>query len=121
MNITVSGSAGAPHASQIDVHVHISATMNVTAFVARRKVNGLLLDRVGTGLYTDKPELVMSDQRMCWRVPVILALPTLGRLGQVGTVEVDVQSGEVLADEITWQEMSEHAERLVAGATLQTE
>ena len=95
--------------------------MNVTAFVARRKVNGLLLDRVGTGLYADEPELVISDQRMCWRVPVILALPTLGRLGQVGAVEVDVQTGEVLADEITWQEMSEHAERLVAGAALQTE
>jgi hypothetical protein len=57
--------------------------------------------------------------RLLWRVPVILALPTPGRLGQVGTVEVDVQTGQVLADDTTWQEISDHAEQLFAGATLQ--
>ena len=37
-------------ATQVDINVHVTATINVTAFVARQKVNVLLLDKMGTGL-----------------------------------------------------------------------
>jgi hypothetical protein len=107
-----------PTTSQVDIQIHISATMNVSPVVARRKVNALLLDHVGTGVYADDPEMTIRDGQLLWRVPVILALPALGRLGQVGKVEVDVQTGEVMADDATWQEMRDHAEQLFAGATL---
>ena len=110
-----------PPKSQVDIQIHISSPMNVSPVIARRKVNALLLDHVGTGVYADDPELLARDGRLYWRVPVILALPTLGRMGQVGTVEVDVQTGEVLANDATWQQISDHAENLFAGATLQTE
>lgn len=107
-------------ASQIDIQIHISATVNVSPVMARRQVNALLLDHVGTGVYADDPEMLIRADKLYWRVPVTLALPGLGRLGQVGAIEVDVQTGEILADEAAWQEISDHAEQLFAGATLQT-
>jgi hypothetical protein len=110
-----------PTSSQVDIKIHISSPINVSSIVARRKVNALLLDHVGTGVYANDPEMLVRDGRLYWRVPVLLALPTLGRLGQVGTIKVDVQTGEILADDTTWQELSDHAERLFAGATLQSE
>ena len=109
-----------PTTSQVDIQIHISSPMNVSPVIAQRKVNGLLLDHVGTGVYADDPELLARDGRLYWRVPVILALPTRGRMGQVGAIEVDVQTGEVMANDTTWQQISDHAEHLFAGATLQS-
>lgn len=43
-----------------------------------------------------------------WRVPVWLALPTTGPLGQVGSLDVDAQTGEIL---FTQQILDEIAER----------
>lgn len=110
-----------PVTSKVDIQIKISATVNVSSVVAQRKVNALLLDHVGTGVYADEPEMLARDGQLCWRVPIILALPSLGPLGQIGTVDIDVQTGEVFADATTWQTLGDHAERLFAGATLQTE
>jgi hypothetical protein len=104
----------------VEINVRVSAAMNYTPVAARRKVNVLLLEKVGTGLYGDDPKLVVND-RIRWRVPVILALPAIGRLGQVGEIDIDVQTGEVLAEPDLLKEIATHATRLVAGATPQTE
>jgi hypothetical protein len=85
----------------------------MTPTIAKRKVNGLLLDQVGTGLLAETPELVTVDGRLRWRFPVILSLPWAGRLGQVGVVDVDVQSGEVLADDALIDAITYHATQLV--------
>jgi hypothetical protein len=71
----------------------------VSAVVARRKVSGLALSKIGTGIGAGEPEHIMSRDRIVWRVPLFLALPGLGHLGDVGTIDVDAQSGEVLADD----------------------
>jgi hypothetical protein len=47
---------------------------------------------------------------------VILALPPKGRLGQVGHIDVNARTGEILADDQLIQDIADHAKRLVAGS-----
>jgi hypothetical protein len=101
------------HAAQVDIQVHVVAQMNITPFVARQKVNVLMLDKVGNLLHGGEPEMVLSN-RVRWRVPVLLSTPSQGLLGQVGAIEVDAQTGELLADDELLTEIADHAQRLVA-------
>ena len=99
-------------AAQIDVTIRVTSQLNVTAFSAKRKVAGLALSEIGTGISADEPELVVSRQRVVWRVPLHVALPGLGRVGGIGTVDVDAQTGEVLADHRTFESLMQHARQL---------
>ena len=83
-----------PGQAKVKVEVSVTAEINFTAWVAQRRVNKLLLDRVGL-FYSEKPSLVVGE-RLLWRVPVMFSTPTTGPLGQVGTLDVDAQSGEIL-------------------------
>jgi hypothetical protein len=105
-------------AAEVDISVHVKATINVTPFVARQKVNVFLLDKVGTGLLADAPNLMVVGQRLQWRVPVILSLPGHGRLGQIGVVDVDVQTGEILANQSLITDLTNHANQLAASSPL---
>jgi hypothetical protein len=96
-------------AAQIDVTIRVTSQLNVTAFSAKQKVAGLALSEIGTGISADEPELVVSRQRVVWRVPLQVALPDLGR---VGAIDVDAQTGEVLADHRTYQSLIQHARQL---------
>ena len=103
---------------QVAVTVHVSAKLNVTQVAAHRKVNVFVLNEIGTGLGGDTPTLIIYGDRVRWRVPVILALSPKGRLGHVGHIDVDVQTGEILADDQLIQDIADRAERLVAGSSL---
>lgn len=105
-------------ASQVDINIHVTASLNITPFVARQKVNVLLLDKVGTGLISGTPNLVATEGHLRWRVPVILALPSRGQLGQVGAIDVDVQTGQVLADTSLLNKITHHASQLAASPSL---
>lgn len=83
-----------PVQAKVKVELSITSDINFTALAAQRRVNKLLLDRVGL-FYSDKPSLV-AGERLLWRVPVIFSTPTTGPLGQVGTLDVDAQTGEIL-------------------------
>lgn len=98
--------------AKVDITVHVSSTLNVTAFTARQKASGLALSEIGTGIGADEPELIASRNRLVWRVPLFLALPELGRVGQVGAIDIDAQTGEVLADHIKIQSIIRNAQRL---------
>ena len=108
-------------AAQVDINIHVSAQLNVSPFIARQKVNRLLLTEASTGLGGDEPHLVVSQEHLCWRVPIHLALPSRGKLGQVGEIDVDVQTGQVLVDEDQLQEIVDHAERLLVSSPLSPE
>jgi hypothetical protein len=99
-------------AAQIDVTIRVTSQLNVTAFSAKQKVAGLALSEIGTGISADEPELVVSRQRVVWRVPLQVALPDLGRVGGIGTIDVDAQTGEVLADHRTYQSLIQRARQL---------
>jgi hypothetical protein len=64
--------------------------------------------------------LVIAGEQIVWRVPMMLSLPDLGDLGQVGTVDVDARTGSLALDAAAQDRIIQHAHRLYTGATLQT-
>ncbi len=80
-----------PAESEVKVNSTLTAKINFTAVACQRRVSKLFLDRVGL-FYGEHPSLVVGE-RLLWRVPVWLSLPTTGPLGQVGVLDVDAQTG----------------------------
>ncbi|MFQ5812646.1 MAG: hypothetical protein ACE5I2_05580 [Anaerolineae bacterium] len=105
----------------IYLSLHVVATLNTTPADARRRVNRQVVTELGTGLIGRDPDLVIEGEQFFWRVPIVLSLPGLGDLGQVGHVDVDARTGEFLTDEATRDRIVQHARRLYYGATLPAE
>jgi hypothetical protein len=105
-----------PAQANVKIEVSVTSTINVTAKIAQRKVSKLLLDQVGNLLYGEQPNLV-AGQRLLWRVPVYLGLPTTGCVGQVGTIDVDAQTGELLFTQQILDEIGERGDALAERAT----
>ncbi len=83
-----------PGQAEVAIEIRIKTQLNVTAQTAQRKVSKLLLDEVGNQLYGERPNLVAGD-KLLWRVPIWLGLPSVGAIGQIGHLDVDAQSGEI--------------------------
>lgn len=84
-----------PEMGDIQLTIQISARFNYSALAAKRLVRRFVADEISYLLRVGEPAMVASD-RILWRVPVILAFPERGSLGQVGTVDVDVETGRLL-------------------------
>lgn len=97
-----------PRSGRIDIHV--SAEINVTARSARQRVTRLVASELGNLLHGGEPSLVVGE-RIVWRVPVILTYPDTGPVGEVGALDVDVETGQVLVapDQLTAIEIQAHA------------
>jgi hypothetical protein len=108
-----------PHTAPIHLSFHLAATLNVTADEARRLVNRQAVTELGTGLIARDPELVIAGEQILWRVPLALSLPGVGDMGQVGTVDVDARTGQLVLDAAAQDRIIQHAHRLYTGATLQ--
>lgn len=99
--------------AQVEVKIEVSVTANIvcTDVAAQRKVSKLLLDSVGNLLYGERPSLV-AGERLLWRVPIWLGLPSSGPVGQVGALDVDAQSGEILYSQPMLDEIATRAHGL---------
>ncbi len=84
-----------PPQADVRIEISIAARLGITAQSAQRKVSKLALDQVGNLLYGETPSLV-AGTRLLWRVPIWVSSPVSGPIGQVGTLDVDAQTGEVL-------------------------
>lgn len=90
-----------------------SPQVQISAFVARQKVNVLMLERVGNLLLSGEPELIQTpDGNWVWRVPVDLTFPSQGRVGRVGEVDVDARYGEVHYDDALLERIAGAAQQL---------
>ncbi len=90
-----------------------SPQIQVSAFVARQKVNVLMLEQVSNLLLAGEPSLVQAlDGGWTWRVPVDLTFPSHGRVGCVGEVDVDARYGEVHYDGDLLARIASEAQRL---------
>ena len=98
---------------QVQVDIRIEADLNVSAFVARQTVTGYVLDHVSDHMAGDEPSLVIDGERFLWRVPIYLAVLPKGRLGQVGTIDVDAQNGQLLITKRLIEEMHSNAQTLL--------
>ena len=91
----------------------VLAGVQISAFVARQKVNVLVLEQISNQLLADEPVLVQaSDGSWLWRVPVDLTFASRGRVGCVGEVEVDARYGEVRYNEGLLAKMANQAQQL---------
>ena len=120
MTTVLTDTGSLPETAPIHLSFHVIATLNVTAEEARRRVNRQVVTELGTGLIARDPELAFEGEQIVWRVPIVLSLPGLGDLGQVGTVDIDARSGDLLLSPDVQERIIQHARRLYTGATLQT-
>jgi hypothetical protein len=99
---------------QVHIDIHIQADLNVSAYVARRQVTGYLLDNVSDHLSGEAPDLVIDGEQVLWRVPVVLYLTSKGRVGQVGAIDVDARTGQLLITPALIEDIERRAHELAA-------
>ncbi len=84
-----------PEKGRVELKVDRSFEIKVTDEEARRQVNRWLLNEVSYLIGADEPTLVVGDEQVVWRVPAWIGFPHTGRAGNVGSVDVDVETGEM--------------------------
>lgn len=98
---------------RVQINIRIEAELNVSALMARRRVTAYLIDHVSDHLGGESPDLVADEERFLWRVPVVLYLTSHGKVGQVGEIDVDAQTGQLLITQSLVEELKTRAENLV--------
>jgi hypothetical protein len=83
-----------PKTGRLEVDIKVTADVNISAYAARQKVNDFVLSEVSYMMHAGDPALVLAE-RICWRVPVILSLTSRGDVGEVGVIDVDVETGQM--------------------------
>jgi hypothetical protein len=101
---------------------HLGEASGIVRPSAQMLANGYLADHVSLFAKADRPVWVAGD-RPVWRAPVFLRLRGRGRVCDLGTVEVDAQTGMVVP--LTNQQLQamrkrahDAAERTAVAATL---
>jgi hypothetical protein len=79
---------------------------------ARRKANRWLAEYVGDMVMADQPLLTRAGRRQVWRFGAYVTSVHRGPFGPVGYVDVDAETGAVLADETVAEEIARRGERL---------
>lgn len=105
-----------PSTGRLEVDIRVRAEMNVSAYAARHKVNSFVLDEISYMMHAGEPVLVLAN-RIFWRVPVILSMKSRGDVGEVGLIDVDVETGQMQVTPKLISEMTARAESLALGST----
>jgi hypothetical protein len=102
---------------QVHIDIRIQAKLNVSAYMAQRQVTGYLVDNVSDHLSGETPDLVVDGERLLWRVPVVLYLTSRGRVGQVGAIDVDAQTGQLQITPALINEIENRARQVASSPT----
>jgi hypothetical protein len=87
--------------------------VQISPFVARQKVNVLVLERLSNLLLANDPRLVqVTEGEYVWRVPVDLTYPKRGRVGCVGELDVDARYGQIRYDEAVLADFAARARQI---------
>jgi hypothetical protein len=117
MSITIEA-ISPPESGPFSLELHLTTDIHVTPETARRKVSVYVGNYIADLLSGEAPSLVWRNERAFWRVPVILTSHSRGRIGQVGTIDVDVRSGELQINKEKIEEIETYAENLAISAAL---
>ena len=107
-----------PDVGPLDAYVRITANIQFPAQVARRRVSVFVGNHIADLLHGETPVLVISETGSYWRVPVVLSARSWGRIGQVGAIDVDVETGELCVNTKDIEEIKRNAERFALSAAL---
>src|SRR5438874_1294294 len=88
------------------------APPKVDAEAAQGLAEEYLIDHVGDLLSAGTPQL---SERRTWEMPIVLSNAVRGKIGRVGTISVDAETGEVLFSNEDRAQVKASA-RLLAGA-----
>ncbi len=102
-----------PQIGPLDFNIHVSTTVNLSAENARRKVNHFVHRELSYLMRGELPNLVIADH-VCWRVPIVLTFPSHGPVGTVGSIDVDVATGELRVNPGLIAEIEHRAQDLAA-------
>lgn len=114
VTVTLSGQ-GLQDTEGLNIQVSIAATVNIGAKAARRQATAWLASEVGNMLMGGEPQLIISD-RTVWRVPAILTSSEIGLVGEVGTVDVDAEGGELLVNDDLREQILENVKQFTRPA-----
>ena len=95
----------------METNAQRSFELNISAEEARQQVSRWLRDEVSLLISADPPTLVVGE-RVVWRVPAVFRVPDLGRVGQVGSIDVDVSSGTIRVTPELGRELEQKADEL---------
>lgn len=105
-----------PETGHLTVHVHADVQINISASEAQRRVTQFVHDQISSQMHGASPILNLGD-RARWQVSVHLTFPSLGDVGEVGAIQVDVETGELGLDNTLIQEIETNAEDLARRLT----
>ena len=100
--------------TKVKINIELSSEINITPFVARQKANVFLLTHLGNLLWADEPKLVVNENNLRWKIPIIYTIPKHLR-SQVGELVMDVDTGEIILRESnppTLKEIDEHVQQI---------
>jgi hypothetical protein len=106
-----------PARTQVKVTLEMITEVNVSQYMARVLAQDFLLMKVGNLLKADEPAFVVGDPPR-WNVPVILTNPQVGRVGMIGQIGVDADTGEILAGRRDIEALKRQANELAHSASL---
>jgi len=104
-----------PKIGRLEVDIKVVADVNISAYAARQKVNDFVLSDISYMMHAGDAVLVLAE-RIYWRVPVILSLTSRGDVGEVGAIDVDVETGQMHVTPLLIAEINAHAEGLALSA-----
>lgn len=107
-----------PERGPLNIKLDVTATINTTAEEARRQVSVFAGNEIADLLSGETPDLVWQKNGTYWRVPVILSSKSFGRIGLVGFIDVNVETGELQVTERATRRIEENAQRFAAGVAL---
>ena len=100
----------APQVREMKSAPPVTITVNIDPDTARREVTVWLATYVGDKLMGGTAELVIIN-RALWRVPALLTSSKIGTVGQVGSVDVDAVTGELLVNGNLIEEILNNAKK----------
>lgn len=110
-----------PEKAKISFKVEVDSTFNISAFVARQKANLYLLMHLGELVSAGQPEILMGKQ-IYWRLPIIYSLPSVGTLGTIGEILVQVDNGNIeLKEPQSIREIETRVKNLLKNSSYQNE
>lgn len=107
-----------PESGPLDIEIKLSANIQVTSEAARRQVSVFVGNHIADLLHGDTPDLVLRESGVFWRVPVVLSSRSMGRIGPVGQIDVNVETGDLNITEQTIPEIEDRAHRFAASTAL---
>lgn len=107
-----------PESGPFHLELKLATNIQITAERARRKVGVYVGNYIADLLYGETPALIWHHDKAYWRVPIALSTRSRGRIGVVGTIDVDVETGELQVNDQIIEEIGANADRLIAGTSL---